>query len=206
MAYTRGSADDYDRYARLVKDAGWSWDRLQPYFRKVNNAISRSCSVLIELHRTKGLPLPRIIITQQGSSTPLFMDLTVSIPLAWQASRNPSITESSKPRWNSLTSFPSISILTLATISELVGVSSLIDARNRDGLTSNTLQDGLSRQFSMESEAARPRHTSDPNSPIVRIYTSCYMPKSLVFCEPGQRMGHLTSGLWNSRKALVVRT
>ncbi|RDB16510.1 Pyranose dehydrogenase [Hypsizygus marmoreus] len=34
MAYTRGSSDDYDRYARLTRDAGWSWDRLQPYFRK----------------------------------------------------------------------------------------------------------------------------------------------------------------------------
>ncbi|KAF9460997.1 aryl-alcohol oxidase [Collybia nuda] len=34
MAYTRGSADDYNRYAKLVKDSGWSWDRLQPYFRK----------------------------------------------------------------------------------------------------------------------------------------------------------------------------
>ncbi|KAG6917872.1 hypothetical protein DXG01_000642 [Tephrocybe rancida] len=34
MGYTRGSSDDYDRYARLTGDSGWSWDRLQPYFRK----------------------------------------------------------------------------------------------------------------------------------------------------------------------------
>lgn len=39
MAYTRGSADDYSRYAKLVKDSGWSWDRLQPYFRKVEDTI-----------------------------------------------------------------------------------------------------------------------------------------------------------------------
>ncbi|KAG6810812.1 hypothetical protein H0H92_010202 [Tricholoma furcatifolium] len=35
MAYTRGSSNDYDRYAKLTNDPGWSWERLQPYFRKV---------------------------------------------------------------------------------------------------------------------------------------------------------------------------
>ncbi|RDB14775.1 Pyranose dehydrogenase 3 [Hypsizygus marmoreus] len=34
LAYTRGSSDDYNRYARLTGDPGWSWDRVQPYFRK----------------------------------------------------------------------------------------------------------------------------------------------------------------------------
>ncbi|KDR70983.1 hypothetical protein GALMADRAFT_103022 [Galerina marginata CBS 339.88] len=34
MAYTRGSSEDYDRYARLSGDPGWSWKALQPYFRK----------------------------------------------------------------------------------------------------------------------------------------------------------------------------
>ncbi|KAJ7272099.1 aryl-alcohol oxidase, partial [Mycena haematopus] len=34
MAYTRGSKDDYDRYARVSGDEGWSWDRLVPYMRK----------------------------------------------------------------------------------------------------------------------------------------------------------------------------
>ncbi|KAJ7599861.1 hypothetical protein C8J56DRAFT_2449 [Mycena floridula] len=34
MAYTRGSADDFDRYAALTGDNGWSWDSLQPYMRK----------------------------------------------------------------------------------------------------------------------------------------------------------------------------
>ncbi|KIJ36297.1 GMC oxidoreductase [Sphaerobolus stellatus SS14] len=35
MVYTRGSSDDYDRYAALTSDQGWSWDSLQPYIRKV---------------------------------------------------------------------------------------------------------------------------------------------------------------------------
>ncbi|KAJ7164502.1 aryl-alcohol oxidase [Mycena filopes] len=34
MFYTRGGTDDYDRYANLTDDAGWSWDRIFPYFLK----------------------------------------------------------------------------------------------------------------------------------------------------------------------------
>ncbi|KAJ7863598.1 pyranose dehydrogenase [Mycena olivaceomarginata] len=34
MGYTRGSADDYDRFAAVTGDPGWSWDRLLLYFFK----------------------------------------------------------------------------------------------------------------------------------------------------------------------------
>ncbi|KAF8218301.1 aryl-alcohol oxidase-like protein [Mycena galopus ATCC 62051] len=34
MFYTRGSADDFDRYAELTGDPGWAWDQLLPYFFK----------------------------------------------------------------------------------------------------------------------------------------------------------------------------
>lgn len=34
MVYTRGSSDDYDRYAKISGDAGWSWKSLQRYFKK----------------------------------------------------------------------------------------------------------------------------------------------------------------------------
>ncbi|KAG6919213.1 hypothetical protein DXG01_008005 [Tephrocybe rancida] len=34
LAYTRGSSDDYDRYAKLTKDNGWSWNEIQKYLRK----------------------------------------------------------------------------------------------------------------------------------------------------------------------------
>ncbi|KAL0578819.1 hypothetical protein V5O48_003187 [Marasmius crinis-equi] len=40
MAYVRGSSDDFDRYARVTEDPGWSWDALQHYFRKVVTAFS----------------------------------------------------------------------------------------------------------------------------------------------------------------------
>ncbi|KAK7473197.1 hypothetical protein VKT23_001295 [Stygiomarasmius scandens] len=34
MVYTRGSSDDYDRWARITGDDGWSWNELQTYIRK----------------------------------------------------------------------------------------------------------------------------------------------------------------------------
>ncbi|KAF8218290.1 aryl-alcohol oxidase [Mycena galopus ATCC 62051] len=34
MFYTRGSMDDFDRYAALTGDSGWSWDEIFPYFLK----------------------------------------------------------------------------------------------------------------------------------------------------------------------------
>ncbi|KAF9264930.1 aryl-alcohol-oxidase from pleurotus Eryingii [Marasmius fiardii PR-910] len=40
MVYTRGSAEDYDRYAAITGDKGWSWDRLQPYIRKNERFLS----------------------------------------------------------------------------------------------------------------------------------------------------------------------
>ena len=35
MWYTRGSSADYDRWANVTGDPGWSWDQLQHYFKKV---------------------------------------------------------------------------------------------------------------------------------------------------------------------------
>ncbi|KAF7375514.1 Choline dehydrogenase, mitochondrial [Mycena sanguinolenta] len=33
MAYTRGSSEEWDRYARLSGDSGWSWNSVQKYIR-----------------------------------------------------------------------------------------------------------------------------------------------------------------------------
>lgn len=35
MVFTRGAASDYDRWARVTGDPGWSWDSLQPYIKRV---------------------------------------------------------------------------------------------------------------------------------------------------------------------------
>ncbi|KAK0226678.1 alcohol oxidase [Armillaria fumosa] len=42
MTYTRGSSEDYDRYARVTGDDGWGWDKMQPYFRKANERFVAS--------------------------------------------------------------------------------------------------------------------------------------------------------------------
>jgi choline dehydrogenase-like flavoprotein len=34
MFYTRGSSSDFDRYAEVSGDDGWSWDNMLPYFKK----------------------------------------------------------------------------------------------------------------------------------------------------------------------------
>ncbi|KIK60427.1 hypothetical protein GYMLUDRAFT_43738 [Collybiopsis luxurians FD-317 M1] len=34
MVYNRGPKDDWDRYARLTGDEGWSWDNIQPFIAK----------------------------------------------------------------------------------------------------------------------------------------------------------------------------
>lgn len=36
MAYTRGSKDDWDRWAKIVGDEGFSWDRMFPFLLKVS--------------------------------------------------------------------------------------------------------------------------------------------------------------------------
>ncbi|KAK0214705.1 pyranose dehydrogenase [Armillaria nabsnona] len=40
MTYTRGSSEDYDRYARVSGDHGWGWDKMQPYFRKNKHFVA----------------------------------------------------------------------------------------------------------------------------------------------------------------------
>ncbi|KAG6840144.1 hypothetical protein C0991_008581 [Blastosporella zonata] len=34
LMYTRGSSEDYDEFAKISGDGGWSWNALQPYFKK----------------------------------------------------------------------------------------------------------------------------------------------------------------------------
>ncbi|KAJ6521926.1 alcohol oxidase [Mycena vulgaris] len=34
LVYSRGSSEDFDRWAEMSGDPGWSWDSLQPYIRK----------------------------------------------------------------------------------------------------------------------------------------------------------------------------
>jgi len=42
MFYTRGPADDFDRYALVTGDSGWSWKNLLKYIKKVRNLFGLS--------------------------------------------------------------------------------------------------------------------------------------------------------------------
>ncbi|KAF7357759.1 L-sorbose 1-dehydrogenase [Mycena venus] len=42
MVYTRGSKEDYDRWATVTGDSGWSWNKLIPYMRKNEHFIPPS--------------------------------------------------------------------------------------------------------------------------------------------------------------------
>lgn len=49
MFYTRGSADDYNRFAEVTGDKGWSWDALQDYI-----ALNEKWVPPADGHDTKG--------------------------------------------------------------------------------------------------------------------------------------------------------
>ncbi|THH11758.1 hypothetical protein EW146_g7933 [Bondarzewia mesenterica] len=39
MIYTRGSSEDFDRYARITGDPGWSWSAMEPYLRMLEQFV-----------------------------------------------------------------------------------------------------------------------------------------------------------------------
>ncbi|KAK0460517.1 aryl-alcohol oxidase precursor [Desarmillaria tabescens] len=49
MFYTRGSSQDYDRYAQISGDPGWGWEALQPYIQKNERFVPPS-----DHHNTTG--------------------------------------------------------------------------------------------------------------------------------------------------------
>ncbi len=42
MFYTRGSSDDYNRFASVTGDPGWSWENILPYILKVIYFVKHS--------------------------------------------------------------------------------------------------------------------------------------------------------------------
>ncbi|KAJ7489550.1 pyranose dehydrogenase [Mycena latifolia] len=66
MYYTRGSRDDFDRYAALTGDEGWSWNRLLPYFFKNERWTEPA-----DGHNTQGQFNPRVHGTRGLTSVSL---------------------------------------------------------------------------------------------------------------------------------------
>ncbi|KAG7098364.1 hypothetical protein E1B28_000322 [Marasmius oreades] len=55
MLYTRGSSEDWDRYAAITGDPGWSWEHLQSYIRK-NERFEQP----VDHHNTTGQFDPKV--------------------------------------------------------------------------------------------------------------------------------------------------
>ncbi|KAF9460634.1 alcohol oxidase [Collybia nuda] len=49
LVYTRGTAEDFNRYASVSGDSGWSWNSLLPYFKK-----SEKWTAPVDNHNTAG--------------------------------------------------------------------------------------------------------------------------------------------------------
>lgn len=112
MVYTRGSAEDYDRWAAVTGDSGWSWDNLLPYFFKVRKNSSSLLTKLTD-RRTKNGRRPRTTMTRVVNSIRLCTvhtesTLSVSVVLGGPFSR----IRSFKPPASSLKNSPSIWITT----------------------------------------------------------------------------------------------
>ncbi|KAJ7833564.1 GMC oxidoreductase-domain-containing protein, partial [Mycena leptocephala] len=89
MVYTRGSADDYNRFAAVTGDSGWSWDRLLPYFFK-----NEKWTPPVDHHDTHGQYNPAVHSTKginsvslSGSDWPFFsrhiIEATKQLPSDW---------------------------------------------------------------------------------------------------------------------------
>ncbi|KAI0275179.1 aryl-alcohol-oxidase from pleurotus Eryingii [Gloeopeniophorella convolvens] len=66
MGWTRGSKDDFDRFASTTSDSGWSWNALQPYMKKAEHLRPPQ-----DGHDTSGQVDPSI----HGKSGPLSITL-----------------------------------------------------------------------------------------------------------------------------------
>ncbi|KAJ7919895.1 aryl-alcohol oxidase [Mycena leptocephala] len=89
MVYTRGSAEDYDRFAAVTGDPGWSWDRLLPYFFK-----NEKWTEPADHHDTRGQFNPAVHSTKginsvslSGFPWPIFsqhvIEATKELPEEW---------------------------------------------------------------------------------------------------------------------------
>ncbi|KAJ7489590.1 aryl-alcohol oxidase [Mycena latifolia] len=66
MFYTRGTMDDFNRYAELTGDKGWSWNEILPYFFK-----NEKWSAPTDHHNTEGQFDPSVHSTQGLTSVSL---------------------------------------------------------------------------------------------------------------------------------------
>ncbi|KAG6888313.1 hypothetical protein C0995_009250 [Termitomyces sp. Mi166 len=73
LVYTRGSSEDFDRYAKVTGDQGWSWNNMLPYFKK-----SEKWTAPADNHNTTGQFNPvvhgfngEVAVSLSGFPTPI---------------------------------------------------------------------------------------------------------------------------------------
>ncbi|KAJ7692136.1 aryl-alcohol oxidase precursor [Mycena rosella] len=98
MVYTHGSSEEWDRYAKLSGDPGWSWNNIQQYIRKITNTTGQFNPLVHSSTGINSVSLPgfshsfdpRIIATTQENPNqfPFNLDMNSGRPLGldWQQS------------------------------------------------------------------------------------------------------------------------
>ncbi|KAJ7916220.1 aryl-alcohol oxidase [Mycena leptocephala] len=89
MWYTRGSRDDFDRYANVTEDPGWSWPAMQKYFHKNEKWTEPADKHDTRINMTLSLPgyewpmFPRVIKTtaEMPDEFGFVLDYNAGVPL-----------------------------------------------------------------------------------------------------------------------------
>ncbi|KAJ6594356.1 aryl-alcohol-oxidase from pleurotus Eryingii, partial [Mycena capillaripes] len=124
MVYTRGSKEDFDRFARVADDERWSWNSLVPYMKSFNGINSVTLS---------GLPSPIdsmvIETTRELDEFPFNLDMNSREPLgiSWDqmtvkdGARSSSATSYLAPRFISR---PNLQVLLHARVTRVLPTAS----------------------------------------------------------------------------------
>ena len=70
MVYTRGSDDEYNRWANLTGDEGWAWKNVKPFYFKVSSRFEHTNAELTRIYRTRGSFPPLTEQTSLANSSP----------------------------------------------------------------------------------------------------------------------------------------
>ncbi|KAJ6494400.1 alcohol oxidase [Mycena sanguinolenta] len=93
LVYTRGSVDDFNRWAKVTGDQGWSWNSLFPYFKKNEdfssnvpghyNPAVHGFSGITSVSLNSASPIDSMVIaaTTQLSGYPFNLDMNSGSPL-----------------------------------------------------------------------------------------------------------------------------
>ncbi|PIL23707.1 hypothetical protein GSI_13456 [Ganoderma sinense ZZ0214-1] len=143
MVWTRSSRDDFDRYAMVSGDDGWSWNAIEPYYRKIEHVVppvdhhNTTDEIDIGIHGTRGpvnittanapYPIdPHVNATSQelGNQYPYNRDMNSGNPLGigWtQGTYGNGVRSSASSSYiHPFTSRPNLDVLVNATVTRVL--------------------------------------------------------------------------------------